>query len=421
MKAWKWSGAALYLLEKHQGPDERVKSPVDEAEYRCLWWSCFIRDQLMSLASQQSPRMAFSPSRVSMISDHDLGSLGISENWNVSHNIEPVDHLRSLTENQTLATLFIERAKLSVILNQFSRGQRQSNGRYRMTSLLPGCDKPSTTGEETVAQLLLWYCSLDNNARYSQGTDYNPNNGSSLQDGLLPFYQALLLIPYYLTLIKANFHDKSECCNDPQSASKRVLYARQEVSRLLQDLIKGDRLKHIPTDLVECLLPFATTVLLEKTSTPSASREPMSNRIEGFKQCLQVMRVMMANDRLQPQNDYRISLLGATCSLYAGLEERPRDLGLGGMARNTMPFTGTDILDAAVSSTKEIFSDCSFQWQSPRHDDMQETSLLNSVRLNDHQPQLNGSNEQTFPSDSLIDRSFSEDVLSADDGALAFS
>lgn len=410
-EAWKWSGAAIQLLEKHQDPNDRIKSQFDEAKYRRLWWSCFIRDQLMSLASQSSPRMAYSASKISMISEHDLRSFRTAEIWDGLHNLEYVKHPGSTNESQALATLFIELAKLSVILNQFGRNGKEPDGPHRTTSQLPDCDKPSITGEETVAQLLLWYCSLDNRARYSQGSDNNSAGSLRLQAHLLPFYQALLLIPYYLTLIKANVQDKNDCRDGPQylSASRRVLYARQEASRLLEDLAESDKLRNMPTDLTETLLPFATTILLEKTTTSSASPDPMSNRIEGFKQCLKVMRVMMAHDRLQPQNDYRVSLLTATCSLTAELDNPPQDPHLGPKSRNSISDTGTDVAGAAALSTMESFLDCSPQWQSSLHDDVLENPLLDGVDLNNDQSQLVDSGEKIQLRDDFMESFLSED------------
>lgn len=225
--AWEWSGTAAQLLEEHQHDNDRLKTTLDQARYKRLWWSCFIRDQLISLASQRSPRMAFSALKVSMVSENDLITFKAAESSSDSHRIEHAENCGNLNETRPLAILFIELAKLSVILNRFYRVAKTSDSSPGASSRQPDCDKNYPDGEKTAAQLLLWYCSLPKDARYSRGAHDSPDSGHCQQGHMLPFHQALLLIPYYLTLIKANVHDEGQDCDGLQylSASRRVLYA----------------------------------------------------------------------------------------------------------------------------------------------------------------------------------------------------
>lgn len=409
--AWEWSGTAAQLLKEHQHDNDQLETPFDQARYKRLWWSCFIRDQHISLASQCSPRMAYSALKVPMVSENDLNAFRTAESSNDSHRIQHAENCGNVNETRPLAILFIELAKLSVILNQFYRVAKTSDSSPGASSRQPDCDKTNPDGEKAAAQLLLWYCSLPKDARYSRRANDSLDSGHCRQGHMLPFHQALLLIPYYLTLIKANVHDEGQDCDGLQnlSASRRVLYARQEASRLLQDLIESDRLRHVPTDLIESLLPFATTILLEKGIAPGAPLEPVPNQIEGFKQCLNVMRIMMAQDRLRPQNDYRVSLLKATFTLYTELNRRQEGSSTGTRSRRGSIIEGSDVPDALTASMTETDPDHMSLCQTSLQGDMFRTPMVANTHQSIQQSQLVDPGEQARASHDFGENACSQD------------
>jgi hypothetical protein len=410
LEAWVWSGAAAKLLSQHSNCDERLKPRFDQAQYRRLWWSCFIRDQLISLASQRPPRMTFPALNISMISEKDLRASRSDNSSNNAYGIEHAKPCGNTNKASTLAIMFVELAKLSVILNRFLQAGTIQSGDHKATSRSLDCVKMSSADDATLAQLLSWYCRLHDSARYSRASHDRMACIESQQDHVLQFHQAVLVIPYYLTLIRANDHSKDPQCDGMKSpsASRRLVYARREASKILQDLIQNDTLRHMPTDLIESLLPFATTILLDRTIAREGIRDPMLNRIEGFKQCLEVMRIMMTQDRLrvQPQNDYRVSLLEATCTLYAKFDGPREDSSAATESRSTPCYRGDDMADALAIPTMETETDHLTSWASPIQVHVVDTPKLTGFGLTPEPSEPADPSEQFQVSDW-----FEEDVF----------
>ncbi|KEF55970.1 uncharacterized protein A1O9_07550 [Exophiala aquamarina CBS 119918] len=327
-ESWEWCGAAANLLDKHCDLEEREKPGSDQTQFRRLWWSCFVRDQLISLASQRGPSMKIHP-KIAMILEKDLKTSDLEDPSNEACWTEYAKACGTRNGTQKLATCFVEFAKLSVILNRYNRAQTTQSCRYTIGSQPVDPDKISSERETTLTQLLSWYCRLHDDARYSRVSRSQLSGGPGRQDRVLQFHQTLLLIPYYLTLVRADDHSKGQLSDTPRSpaVSNRLDYARREVGKLVQDLIHNGDLRHVPTDLIESLLPFATTILLDSSHTTGMIHDPMQNRVQGFKQGMEVMRVMMAQKRLWAgsQDDHRIALLEAICRLSVELGGRPED------------------------------------------------------------------------------------------------
>lgn len=412
-EAWKWSGAAAKLLSQHREFDESLKPGFDQAQFKRLWWSCFIRDQLISLASHRNPRLKFSASKISMISEKDLRTSRID---NPSNDVDEIEHAESCDNTnkaQTLAILFVELAKLSVILNRSLQAGTLEGGSHNAKSRPFDCDKRSSTAEATLAQLLSWYCQLHNSTRYSRARHDRTASIEFRQDHVLQFHKAVLLIPYYLTLIRAHDHSKDGVRDGRRSlsASRPLAYARREANKVLRDLIQNDSLRHVPTDLIESLLPFATTTLLDRTVALEEIRDPMLNRIEGFKQCLEVMRIMMTRDRArgQPQNDYRVSLLEATCTLYAEFDGRREDQSGATDSRRKPDHRNDDMVDAPAISTMETDTDHSSSWASPIRSDVIDTPELPGVGLTPQQSEPADPGEQFQASDWFEENVFDQE------------
>lgn len=383
-QAWEWCGAAAQLLDQHCDVDELLKPGFDHAQLRRLWWSCFIRDQLISLASQREPRMTFS-AKIAMIAEKDMKTSNIAEPSNDMDDAEQTKVRGTRDRTQKLATWFVEFAKLSVILNRYFREETVQGCGYRAASRLFDSGKISLEGEKTVAELLSWYCRLHSSARYLRGS-HNPSTSlPGQQDPVLHFHQALLLIPYYLTLVRANDHNKGQRGDVSRSpaASRRLDYACREVGKLLQDLIHNGGLRHVPTDLIDSLLPFATTILLDSSNIPGVIRDSMQNRIHGFERGLEVMRIMMTQKRHQArsQDDYRIALVEAICSLYVEPGGEPEDSTAGTEILGERSHSKNGTVAALATSTLGNEKDHFRFWPSPPRSDMLVTMSLANASL----------------------------------------
>lgn len=348
-----------------------------------------------------------------MISEKDLRTSRTDNSSNDAPGIEHAKSCGNTDKAQTLAILFVELAKLSVILNRFLQTGTIQGGGHGATSRPLDCDKIGSAAEATLAQLLSWYCRLHDSARYSRASHDKMASSEFRHDHVLQFHQAVLLIPYYLTLIRANDHDKDRRCDGMRSpsASRRLLYARLEASNVLQGLIQNDSLRHMPTDLIESLLPFATTILLDRTTALDEIRDPMPNRIEGFKQCLEVMRIMMSRDRLrvQPQPDYRVSLLEAICTLYAEFDTRREDSSVATESRSKPCRRSDGMVDSLAILTMETDTDNLSSWASPIRSDAVDTPKLTGVGLTPQPSEPADPSEQFQASDCLEEGVFDQE------------
>ncbi|KAJ3523036.1 hypothetical protein NM208_g12607 [Fusarium decemcellulare] len=279
-----WMGLAKSLAEGlylHQDSGPAVTSK--QKLQRRIWWSCFMRDQLISLALRRSPHINSDNFTTRMLEEDDFDVY--------SSGIEP-------SVRQELAALCISKARLCIFLNRVLRTcyellprrsvpTQQTTGSSMM--LLP---KPSVEFDTIFLidqELLEWELSLPLCCKYMEEEPLTPSGGKSA----IMAHKKLLHMVFQttvLTLHRPNCDMLSpslaEASLDQELSWYKVSYAAKAIGKLVTELQSLQVKQFLPSVVVTAIVPAMVVMLKDMQDNTLADPADTEQYFDG---CLELL------------------------------------------------------------------------------------------------------------------------------------
>ncbi|KAI0471951.1 fungal-specific transcription factor domain-containing protein [Xylariaceae sp. FL0804] len=320
---WHWMGVAISLAHTiglHRDPAQTAMSLDKQRLWKRIWWSCFMRDQLVALGMRRPTRIKDEDFDVPMLEKGDF------EIEQFAGDISVVGAectlVRDVVMQQELALMCIAKAKLCLCVSHVLKAQ--------YSVLIRDKVRPEDTTNSTM--MLLPNKNLDNAESIRSCDDeltawsetlppccsYQPLSHSAfeIQNGraTLAIQRNLLHMIYYATisaLHRPQFLPSSPL-QIPQTSAQlqelsrmKVRDAALHITSMVVELSNLQLDHYLPTTGVTVILPAMIIHLLEmKNPIPEARDAAM----RGFHQCMRVM------DRLRDvysAADYAVGFLDA--------------------------------------------------------------------------------------------------------------
>ncbi|KAF5012848.1 hypothetical protein FDECE_1138 [Fusarium decemcellulare] len=257
-----WVGLAKSLAEGlylHQDSGPAVIS--EQKLYKRIWWSCFMRDQLISLALRRAPHINFGDFTTRMLEEDDFDMYSSSKPPGIKPSVR-----------QELAALCISKAKLCICLNRVLRTcyelrprrsvpAQQTTGSSMM--LLP---KPGVQFDTVFLidqELIEWELSLPLCCKYMEGPLTPPDGKSAIVA-----HKKLLHMVFQTTVLTLH---RPHCDMPPPSSTEaslgqelcwyKVSHAAKAIGKLVTELQSLQVKPFLPSVVVTAIVPAMVVML----------------------------------------------------------------------------------------------------------------------------------------------------------------
>lgn len=304
---WYWIGIVVSLAHR-AGLDrdsiDELTFPIREQRLRKrLWWSIFMRDQMIALGMRRLPRIAKDDYNVPFLTLDDFECDAISMELSV---LAPSCTMaRDIFQRRQLAIMCMEKAKLCVLIGLILSSQYTvSQVGHAKTDLMLSPKRIHSTNRQArqcLQELGNWNAQLPRICVYDSSTSL-----SRCEAPIMIVHKAILRMIYLTTLsavyrpevlpvcpwstsTTAPLHPTATELIDPAQAAIRR--AANEISCIAQDLQTLDLVRYLPTTVVTALLPAMMIHLLDlrSRSSQTSSLTPSFHPLGG---CMHVMQLL---------------------------------------------------------------------------------------------------------------------------------
>ncbi|KAF4466095.1 cutinase transcription factor 1 beta [Fusarium albosuccineum] len=278
-----WMGLAKSLAEGlylHQDSGPAVTSK--QKLHRRIWWPCFMRDQLISLALRRSPHINFDDFTTRMLEEDDFDVY--------SPGVEP-------SVRQELTGLCISKAKLCICLNRVLRTcyellprrsvpAQQTTGSSMM--LLPKPNVDFDTVFLIDQELLEWELSLPLCCKYMEEVPSIPSDGKSA----IVAHKKLLHMVFQTTVLTLHrpHCDMSpssfEASLDQELSWHKVNHAAKAIGKLVTELQSLQVKQFLPSVIVTAIIPAMVVMLKDMQDNTFADPTDTEQYFDG---CLELL------------------------------------------------------------------------------------------------------------------------------------
>ncbi|KAM5352910.1 hypothetical protein ACJ41O_005632 [Fusarium nematophilum] len=289
-----WMGVASTLgqgmnLHRHQGPAVTSTQKL----HRRIWWSCFMRDQLISLALRRLPNIGFDDFTTPMLEDGDFEVYSASE----SDKWTP---LGNASRQQELVALCISKAKLCVCLSrvlstQYKLLPRSSASAHQFTSgsnmmLLPRPDGDLGTVYMIDQELLEWDSSLPACCRNHGEIPQAPSHGDSAimaQRKLLHMIFHTTVLTLHRPQCEISSHSSAEAAFSGELSRYKVSNAAKSIGKLVTEIRALHLKEFLPSVGMTAIVPAMVVLLMDMRD--ATSPDPTSDG-RYFDNCMELLR-----------------------------------------------------------------------------------------------------------------------------------
>jgi hypothetical protein len=290
---WYWMGISLSLAKAiglHRDL-ENLDGDIRQRRLRKLiWWSCFMRDQLIALGMRKAPRISIDDFDVPMLALEDFDI--IKEASASAQALEYCHLLQSSKHQAQIASMCIANAKLCVFIGRVLSSQHSAHPLSQSMRLVP---KMTTAESVEVSgcdqELQKWLDELPDEARYP-----DPANARAAGvDSVTYLHCALLKMTFLAIMITLHRPqafsvalETTDIALDLQDLSmNKVLDPAAELADITNDVHEQDLSGFLPTSGVTVLVPAIVVHLLCARSRDAVTRRTNLRR---FYQGMDVLR-----------------------------------------------------------------------------------------------------------------------------------
>jgi hypothetical protein len=292
---WYWMGVASDFSLRIGLHDELLTKELTTKERRLLRrisWSCFMRDQFVSLGVQRPPRINRQEHYIPMLSldDFDFDPLPI----NITCVSSDCVIARNANYLKALALMCIEKAKLCVCISHIISTQytvpfhRQGllgpDGSPTATNWLTPRKDDSQSAEADLCDIELqeWYTNLPEETRYKPASDIDLSNG----DCAIMIHLAFLQLFYYTAVIVLH-RSRLLLAAQQESTHRKIQQAAWETTAIAEELTRLDLIQYIPSYGTTVILQAVMTHVTDMKSGDTAARK---KSFAGFCVCVAFMQ-----------------------------------------------------------------------------------------------------------------------------------
>lgn len=371
---WHWFSTALslaYSIGLHREVSVLNSTPKARAFRRCLWWSCIIRDTVVSLAKYRVPLIRPSQSSMSPLTleDFDLEEQGSID----GQSIDPGEE-----EQRRVAMICIHTAGICSIVTRVLHAAYDRTSTDSTDSTDTILDSSSganhatrsidpSASHEIEAALQTWWSSAQPQMLHASA----PSAPSSLHERVSLVHRAMLSILYHTGRII--FYRQQDHSPDTQDLAERnsnkshsvVRDAAIQMNKIIMDAYTADFIKDMPPTFISCLVRASHIHVLETRSQIPHIHQEGRRRLEECRQALRElsdghMSAEWVISFLAYVEARVSSLSGPSNHVLAGMSEKPcwppNPEKVGGMGREP-PLT--ELWSQPESSDVDILSSIS--------------------------------------------------------------
>ncbi|RDW80640.1 hypothetical protein BP5796_05338 [Coleophoma crateriformis] len=312
--SWHWIGVAIsvaYELGIHRNLDNANINIKRRRLYKRLWWTCVIRDRLLSLGQRRPPRTDHKDYDVSMIT---LDDFEIHDPTATYIMLFPTSlFLRTVEMQRNMALGFIAKAKLCicvghVLATQYTslvrdHGMQQGpDGKGESRTLL--VPKQDSNPDEVLfcdQELEHWYNKLPVPCHYTCPSNEELSSGQALI-----VERAILHMLYHSTIstlhrpralpLQINTSPTARALQ--QYSFSKIREASTEITKTSIELDNHNLTRYLPITGVTVMLPAIITTLLDMNSSSTATREAGQRKLA---HCINVLEQL--RDAYAPADD----------------------------------------------------------------------------------------------------------------------
>lgn len=294
---WHWMGIAISMAQSIGLNNDPSKSHLDaprQRQWKRIWWSCVIRDRLISIGMRRTMRIKTVDHNVPLpkLEDFELQCLPSNLLWipaqcNVAHD---------LSTRKLLAHMFIEKSRLSIcignVMSQYSAPEQRidEEGKAKLSGLsMPKKSLDSSEVRSCHDELQNWLFHLPDSLKASgsglnsAGQEYAP----------VVLHRALLHLVFYMTL--ATLHRTLPVVDARyptfgggtfESPRYFVRNAAYRITDIAHSLLEQGYQQYLPTTGVTVLQPALISLLVDMKSPRSDTRR---EALRGFCRCVHVL------------------------------------------------------------------------------------------------------------------------------------
>jgi hypothetical protein len=368
---WHWMGVCLSLaltIGLHRDPANSGMDVRQKRLWRRIWWCAYTRDRLIALGMRRPMRIKDDDCDVLMLSLDDFEFKAFAPE--VMSMVGNCGILRNVNHQKQLALMFIEKAKLCLLIGhvlstQYSVLSHKFGGMSKTTMVLVPKKSASVAFQVRGCQAELEYWE----AKLPAEIQYRPPSSRNLceEDEVLHVHRALLRMVYLTTssalhrpqvLPAASLQGDAEL----QDLSRRkVRYAAVELTNIAQDLHTRHLTRYFPTTSITVLLPAMIIHLLDVKSSDLGVRMASLQR---FYQCMQILQRLR---EIYASADFATSFLeaairkaGVQFSIPPPTALPPREMHLRAATTNSSPLHRQTALTPPPDSSAPKISDLTY-------------------------------------------------------------
>lgn len=307
---WHWMGVAISLAHTiglHRDPG-RSNMPLEmQRLWKRIWWSCFMRDQLVALGMRRPTRIKPEDYDVPMLSLDDFEIQALSDgNTCIS---EECLLIRDVGMQRDLGIMCVAKAKLCRIISHVLVTQYSVHVKYQPVQPGQECNTRSNVMlfpkkhdqidelRRCDEELVNWIASLEPESQYRKpnGEDLQPGRSSVLvQRGLLHMvYYATLSALHRPQVLPSAETTAAEKCRELQDISrKKVREASREITNISVELYRLGLTCFLPSTGITVILPAVIIHLLDVKASNDFTRE---SALRGFCHCMRVLESLREN------------------------------------------------------------------------------------------------------------------------------
>ncbi|KAL1910190.1 hypothetical protein Sste5344_003804 [Sporothrix stenoceras] len=311
-ETWQLMGIALSLAKSlgiHHDPEHLDISSDIKHLRKKVWWSCFVRDRLLSLGMGRPARIHPGDFDVPMLTMEDCEMKPLEDDilcW-----VGPIPMADDCPTKASIYLCFVELVQLCVrlgdsLLHEFSILSNPASVMAQVISMMVTSNTSAVQIQDLQpcdVELQGWQQSLTPGCRYTKG-QFQSEVRRNESHRLLRLYQALLHV-VYLTATALMHQSKMLQATDAEDGNagsglvrlsrNKVSNAAAEITDIVSELSDDDQLRFAPTVTIPALMSATLTHLMDIRSPSNTIRYTSIGRFFQCWQALHCLREMYAS------------------------------------------------------------------------------------------------------------------------------
>ncbi|RMZ78883.1 hypothetical protein DV738_g3643, partial [Chaetothyriales sp. CBS 135597] len=317
---WHWLGIAVSLASTIGIDNDNSRSSLDlktQRLWKRIWWSCYLRDRLISLGLRRPLRIRDGGFSVSMLEldDFEIAPLSVEHTSLLGLGLAVNNSSTSIT----LAKLCIALINLCKCVSQVLdvqyclMGQKVGDTQNTTVRLVPKQSAADLSDLRRCDRALKeWHLSTPPELHYFQPNNTKEASVHASDGGVISLHRSLLT-GIYLTIISALHRPYTLSSSNGMAigaevkelSAYRVREAANEIAEMYNDLYTQDLIRYLPSTAVSILLPALIIHLLNLKSEDVSTRQASGRRFQICMLALQRLREMYSSA------DFAFSILDA--------------------------------------------------------------------------------------------------------------